>query len=243
MNRTELVPEWQLRHHARLDPHRKTSALAEIILGGQDGAVAVLGALLGVAAASASAHLVIAAGMATAFADAVSMAAVAYTSMLAQGDVYLSEREREYRHIREVPSLEQAEVREIYAQKGFRGALLDRIVATIVADPDVWVAVMMSEEHHLVPVDRMRTLRSAVVVGVSTMVGALLPVLPFFFLDVRVAVWVSIAIAASALFAVGAYKARVTLGKPWKAGAEMAVIGIVSALVGWAIGAVFGVNG
>lgn len=243
MDRTEHVPDWQRAYHAQLNPHRRASGLAEIVLGGQDGVVAVLGALLGVAAASASARLVVAAGVATAFADAISMAAVAYTSTLAQGDVYRSEREREYRHIREVPSLEQEEVREIYARKGFEGPLLNRIVATITADPDVWVAVMMSEEHHLLPVDRMRAFRSALVVGLATMLGALLPVLPFLWLGVRLAMWTSTAVAGGALFAIGAYKAHVTVGRPWKAGLEMAVIGIVSALVGWGIGAVFGIKG
>jgi len=242
MNRADLVPDWQRAHHARVDPHRRASALSEIILGGQDGVVAVLGALLGVAAASASSHLVIAAGLATTFADSISMAAVAYTSTLAQADVYRSERQREYRHIREVPTLEEAEVRDIYAQKGFDGALLDRIVATIVADPDVWVAVMMSEEHHLRPVDRPRALRSALIVGGSTMIGALLPVVPFLFVGVRVAAWASVVVAASALFAIGAYKARVTLGRPWKSGLEMATIGIVCALVGWGVGAAIGVH-
>lgn len=211
-----------------------------MVLGGQDGVVAVLGALLGIAAASSSPRLVLAAGLSTAFADAISMAAVAYTSTLAQADVYRSELEREYRHIRQVPTIEQEEVREIFARKGFNGALLDKIVATIVADPDVWVAVMMSEEHRLQPVDRPRARRSALVVGLATMVGALLPVTPFLFLGVKAASWASIAVAAAALFAVGAYKAQVTVGNPWKAGIEIAVIGVVSALVGWGVGAIFG---
>ena len=241
MGRPDIVPEWQHVHHARVDPHRRAAALADVILGSQDGVVAVLGALLGIAAASANARLVVAAGLATAFADAISMAGVAYTSMLAQADVYRSEREREYRHVREVPMLEQAEVRDIYARKGFVGPLLDRIVATIVADPDVWVAVMMTEEHQLRPIDRRRALRSAVVVGVSTMLGALLPVAPFLFFSVRVAAWASAIVAGAALFALGAYKAHVTLGNRWAAGLEMALIGIVSALVGWGIGAAFAV--
>ncbi len=242
MERHDSVPDWQRAYHAQDDPHRKASLLGEIILGGQDGVVAVLGALLGVAAASASEKLVVAAGVATACADAISMAAVAYTSTQAQGDVYRSEVAREYRHIREVPTLEQAEVRDIYARKGFQGALLDRIVATIVADPDVWVAVMMAEEHHLLPVDRMHALGSALVVGVATMVGALLPVVPFFLFPVQVAMWSATAIAGGSLFAIGAYKASVTVGRPWRAGVEMAAIGIVSALVGWGIGAAFGVR-
>ena len=243
MNPAKPVPDWQRAFHARVDPHRRTSSLSDLILGGQDGIVAVLGALLGVAAASSSARLVVAVGLATAFADAISMAAVAYTSMLAHADVYKSEREREYRHIREVPTLEEAEVRDIYARKGFTGPLLEQIVTTIVQNPDAWVAVMLSEEHQLRPVERRHALRSAFVVGVATMLGALLPVVPFSLLSVRAAAWASAGVAACALFGIGAYKARVTSGKVWKAGLEMAAIGIASALVGWAIGAALGVTG
>lgn len=217
-------------------------SLSDIILGGQDGVVNVLGVLLGVAAASASARVVLAAGLATAFAESLSMAAVAYTATVAQADVYRSERAREYRHVREVPTLERLEVRELYERKGFRGELLDRIVDTITADPDVWVAVMMSEEHGLVPIDRRRALRASLVVGVAAAVGSLVPVAPFVFLPVRAAAWTSGGVAAVTLFAVGAYKAKHTVGRPWRAGLEMAAIGIASAVVGWIIGALFGLR-
>ncbi len=42
---------------------------------------------------------------------------------------------------------------------------------------------------------------------------------------------------------VGAYKARITVGKPARSGLQMAVIGIVSALAGYFIGALFGAQG
>src|SRR5262245_20892399 len=62
------------------DPHRHTSRFSSFLLGGQDGLVNVLGVLLGVAAASHDARLVLVAGLAAAIAESVSMAAVAYTS-------------------------------------------------------------------------------------------------------------------------------------------------------------------
>ena len=119
------IPDWQLEHHARVDPHKSASSVSNVILGGQDGIVNVLGVLLGVAAASASSRIVLAAGVATAFAESISMAAVAYTSTRAAADVYASEREREYRHVQRVPTLERAEIRELYERKGIRGEMLD----------------------------------------------------------------------------------------------------------------------
>src|SRR5512138_2151843 len=149
------------------DPHRRASALSDIILGGQDGLVNVLGVILGVAAATRDPRIVLVAGLAATFAESVSMGAVAYTSTMADADFYESEREREYRHIRQMPVLERDEVRAIYYQKGFRDDLLENIVDTITANPDIWVAVMMAEEHRLTPVDRTHALRAALIVGVS----------------------------------------------------------------------------
>lgn len=230
-------------HHTYLDPHRQASSLSDIILGGQDGLVNVLGVILGVAAATGDTWIVIVAGLAATFAESVSMGAVAYTSTLAEADYYESEREREYRHIQEVPKLERMEIREIYTHKGFKGELLELIVDTITANKDVWVAVMMAEEHQLSPSDRGQALRSAIIVGISAIIGSLIPLIPFVFLPIKASMWVAMIISAMVLFVVGAYKARTTIGHPGKSGLEMAVIGTVSALVGYAVGALLKVPG
>jgi predicted membrane protein (TIGR00267 family) len=226
----------EIHHHTHADPHRQASFLSDVILGGQDGLVNVLGVILGIAAATGDPRIVVVAGLAATFAESVSMGAVAYTSTVADADFYESEREREYRHILEVPNLEQQEIRQIYARKGFGGDLLERIVQTITANKDVWVAVMMAEEHQLTPTDRGKALRSAFVVGVAAVVGSLIPLVPFFFLPVGIGIPTSVAISALVLFVVGVYKARLTVGNPGKSGLEMAVIGTLSALVGYAVG-------
>ncbi len=225
--------------HALTDPHRRASFLADVILGGQDGLVNVLGVILGVAAATHDPRIVLVAGLAATIAESVSMGAVAYTSSLAEADFYESERAREYRHIAQVPTLEGKEIREIYAGKGFSGELLDRIVETITANKDIWVAVMMAEEHRLSPTDRREAFKTALLVGVSAIVGSLIPLAPFALLPVGLGMAVSVGTTALVLFAVGAYKARVTVGHPGKSGLEMALIGTVSALAGYAVGAVF----
>jgi predicted membrane protein (TIGR00267 family) len=228
----------EILHHDIQDPHRRESSLSDIILGGQDGIVNVLGVILGVAAATGDTYVVIVAGLAATFAESVSMAAVAYTSTLADADFYESEREREYRHIQEVPTVEQDEIRNIYARKGFKGELLEHIVETITDNKDVWVAVMMAEEHQLTPVNRKGALRSALIVGVSAIIGSLIPIVPFLFLPITTSMLVSVLITALVLFIVGAYKAKIYIGNPGKSGLEMAVIGTVSALVGYLVGLV-----
>jgi len=226
----------EVLHHTQTDPHKRASGLSDFILGAQDGLVNVLGVVLGIAAATSDARIVLVAGLATTFAESISMGAVAYTTTLADADLYQSEREREYRHLIETPNLEIKEIRDIYERKGFKGELLERIVGTITANQDVWVAVMMAEEHQLAPIDRRTALRAALVVGISAILGSLVPLFPFVFLSVSTSMWLSVLVTALVLFAIGAYKARVTVGKPMKSGFEMAVIGTVSALAGYLVG-------
>jgi VIT1/CCC1 family predicted Fe2+/Mn2+ transporter len=229
----------QVRIHDHHDPHHGEFRLSDVILGGQDGLVNVLGVILGVAAATSDARIVIAAGLAATFAESISMGAVAYTSTLAQNDLYHSEREREYRHIHLAPDVEVEEIRDIYQKKGFDGETLDKIVDVITSNPDVWVNVMMSEEFKLTPPEKSKAFNSALLVGFSALVGSFIPLFPFFFLTVNLSIIISIIIAALTLFVVGVYKARVTVGKPFRSGIEMAVIGTVSALAGYVVGWLF----
>ncbi len=224
-------------HHNEKDPHKEGWNLSEIILGGQDGLVNVLGVILGVAAATNDVRVVMVAGLAATFAESISMGAVAYTSTLAEADFYESEREREYRHIQKVPNLEREEIREIYQGKGFHGELLEKVVDTITANEDIWVAVMMAEEHKLTPADRGSAFKTAIVVGISAIIGSIIPLIPFLFLPIGWSMIASVVLTASVLFMVGAYKAHVTVGKPARSGLEIALIGTISALAGYAVGA------
>jgi VIT1/CCC1 family predicted Fe2+/Mn2+ transporter len=223
-------------YHDLVDPHRRGARSAEIILGAQDGLVNVLGVVLGVAAATGSTAVVLAAGVAAALAESASMAAVAFTSSRAQAHYFDSERERERRHVRRSPSVEREEVRRLYAEKGFDGELLERIVQRITEDPEVWVALMMAEEHHLSPVTPRQSLAAAGWVGVSSLIGSVLPLVPFAFVSVSVATPLSVAVAGLALFIIGAVKARATVGSWVREGLVLLCIGLFTAALAYVAG-------
>ena len=230
-----------------VERHGGGGSLSDVILGGQDGLVNVLGVILGVAAATPDPNIVLAGGLAATFAESISMGAVAYTSTLADRDFYLAELEREKREIREVPELEREEVRVVYREYGLEGDALEQVTAAVTSSEEAWLKVMMAEELKLQPVNR-GALQSAAIVGVSAFVGSLIPLspfalVPFGFLPRITAMLVSLIVSALTLFAVGVYKARITVGRPGRSGLQMAVIGIVSALAGYAIGAMFSVKG
>lgn len=218
------------------------NTLSDMILGGQDGLVNVLGVILGVAAASGEMRIIIAGGLAATFAESISMAAVALTSKMAERDHYYAELDREKREIKELPEREESEIREIYEAKGFSGKLLDDIIKHIISDDQRWLDLMMKEELELREVGQREIYTSSLVVGFSALVGSFIPLTPYFFLPIQTALWVTLIISAIVLFLVGVYKAKLTVGKPVKSGIQMAIIGMSAAIAGYFIGKVFGAN-
>src|SRR5438105_4730772 len=219
--------------------HRQTNWLRDVILGGQDGLVNILGIILGVIAGGGSNAVLVAAGFAAAITESISMGAVGYTSSVSQRDYYRAEREREETEVVTMPQAERQEIREIYTAKGFSGELLDQVVDTITANRDRWVATMMDEELHLQPVERADILRSAIVITIATLIGHLIPLLPFLWLDRTPALVLAIVLSALVLFGVGVYSA-VTLTGDWrKSGMTFLVIGLGAAGIGFLIGRLF----
>lgn len=242
ITKIKLAHERDTIHHSihHSEDHMTSFNLPEIILGGQDGLVNVLGVILGVAAATVSAKIVIVAGLAATFAESVSMAAVAYTSKLTEADYYQSELERERWEIHNVPEGEREEIKALYENYGFKGKVLDEIVNKITSNKDVWLKVMMEQELKLEKVDRKQAIPDAITVGISAFVGSFIPLMPFFFLPVKTAIYTSLVVSALTLFAVGYYKAKQTLGRQLiKQAVEMAVIGMLSAAIGFVIGSIF----
>lgn len=225
-------------HHG--EHHLKSFNLPEIILGGQDGLVNVLGVILGVAAATGSARMVIIAGLAATFAESISMAAVAYTSKLAEADYYQSEYEREKWEIEHVPDGEREEIRALYENYGFKGQILHDIVKTITDNKETWLHVMMEQELKLEPVNRKEAIPASFIVGISALVGSFIPLTAYFFLPVQTATIISLILTALTLFAAGYYKAKVTIGRNFiRQGTEMLIIGMLSAFVGFLVGSLF----
>ena len=225
------------------EEHRQKNWLRDVILGGQDGLVNILGIILGVIAGGGSRTVLLAAGFAAAITESISMGAVGYTSSVSERDYYASERTRELSEIETMPEAERAEVREIYASKGFQGELLEQVVQTITANRDSWLSTMMDEELHLQPVEARDILRSSVVITVATLIGHLIPLVPFLWLEQTTALVVGIALSALVLFGVGVYSAVTLVGNWRTSGLRFVMIGLGAAGIGFAIGRLFHATG
>ena len=227
---------------AHREGHRQNNWLRDVILGGQDGLVNILGIILGVIAGGGSNTVLLAAGFAAAITESISMAAVGYTSSVSQRDYYASEREIEEKETAEIgamPEAERQEIGDIYAAKGFTGDLLDNVVDTITANRETWLATMMDEELHLQPVKSRDIFRTAVVIGVATLIGHLIPLLPFLFLARTPALVLAMVLSAVALFGVGSYTAVTLVGDWRRSGLKFLAIGLGAAAIGFVVGRLF----
>jgi VIT1/CCC1 family predicted Fe2+/Mn2+ transporter len=227
------------------EAHAQPGLISDFILGSQDGLVNVLGVILGVAVAAQDLRIILAGGLAATFAESISMGAVAYTSTLARRDHYLREVEREKREMRELPDRERQEVRDILVRWGFEGKQLDEMTDHIVSKETAWLEFMMAHELSLAPVDRGQARKSALLVGVAAIVGSLIPLAPFLVTGDAIATGIlaSLAVSAAALFVIGWFKAKKTVGRPARSGAQMLLIGLASALAGFLIAYLVGVPG
>jgi predicted membrane protein (TIGR00267 family) len=213
--------------------------LKDFILGWQDGVVNVLGIILAISAATSDARIVIIAGLAATFAESISMAAVGYTSSKAAKDYYTKEMLQEKKDLKSKKHAEN-HLRNIYMRKGFSGRLLNQVMKKIMSNKKILLETVIKEDLDISLESIGNPLKNAVIIGLAAIIGSLIPVAPFFFMNVQQGMIWSLIISLIVLFIVGAVKAKVTVGNWVRSGTEMAIIGIGAALIGYGIGVLIG---
>ena len=219
--------------------HSIAEDLHDWILGGQDGMVNVLGSILGVAVVTTEKRIILVAGLAALFAESISMAAVAYTSTKASRSYFESEREQQRKLIEENPVLQREILIDLYERKGLSRADAQRIVVDLTKDKTIWLDTIMEEHLRMYAPEETSATHSAIVVGFSSLLGSIFPILPFFFLIGTPAIAWSCIISVIGLFGLGAASAKLTIGDWKKRGFEMMIIGATAAAVSFLIGYIF----
>jgi vacuolar iron transporter family protein len=211
--------------------------IGQAIYGVNDGLGAAFGVVSGVAGAtSVNAEFVLLSGLATAVASALSMGSGAYLASKSEREVYEAELGRERREIETDPEEEREEMELFYELKGFKPEEAGLLASRLAEQPEQLLKSLAHEELGLSEASFPNPWRAAISATLSTALGAIIPVLPFFFLSGLSALITSFVISTLAHFAVGASKVIVT-GRSWfKSGAEMTVVGLGEAIVTYIIG-------
>lgn len=144
-HRTHAQAESQIHGEKSLF-RRFQNYLGEFVYGGIDGSVTTFAVVAGAAGANLASPIVIILGFANLIADGFAMSVGSYVSTKSEKQKYDKHKAVEYWEVDNLPEKEREEIKEIYAAKGFKGELLEKVVDTITADKDRWVDVMMKEE-------------------------------------------------------------------------------------------------
>lgn len=212
----------------------------DLVLGYNDGLVSVFAATAGVAGAAFESPVILATGIATATAGALSMAAGEYISTKSQADFYRAERAREEEHLDKWPHLERQELEESLAEKGLTPPLLGQVVDAIAGDRERFLNYMMKDEFGVGRESERAPLRAAGWIGLAFLLGAVLAVAPYALLPADRALQASAALSLAGLFFAGVARARASRLAPFPAGIEMVLIGTFAAAVTYAVGKLVG---
>lgn len=152
--------------------------LGEFVYGGIDGSVTTFAVVAGATGANLESSIVIILGFANLIADGFAMSVGSYLSTKSEKQKYEKHKSIEYWEVDNIPESEKEEIREIYAAKGFKGELLDKVVEVITEDKDRWVDVMMKEELEMAKESKSPFKMGAVTFGSFVLLG-LIPLIVY----------------------------------------------------------------
>ncbi len=224
--------------------HRRDTggSLRAAVFGINDGLVSNFSLIMGVAGASQDAKSILIAGVAGMLAGAFSMGSGEYVSVRSQRELFEREIGKEEEELEASPEEEMAELALIYRAKGIPKEAADQLAASIVDTPGSALDTLAREELGLDPGDLGSPWRVAFSSFAAFMAGAIIPLLPFFFLKGTAGVLTSALMSGAALFAIGATLSLFT-GRSWLlSGLRMLGIGTLVALVTNLLGRALGVS-
>jgi vacuolar iron transporter family protein len=217
---------------ARLAQGPRSNYLRDWIYGAIDGTVTTFAVVAGVVGANLSGTVILVLGVANLIADGFAMAASNYSGTKAEHDDYARVLGVERRHIALEPEGEREEIRQIFAAKGFSGVDLERIVATVSRDPDLWARTMAVEEYGLSPTQRVPALAALSTFAAFILCG-LVPLVTYLYAGGLFACIVGTGVT---FLSVGAMKSRWSPASWWLSGLETLAIGMGAAALAFAVG-------
>jgi VIT1/CCC1 family predicted Fe2+/Mn2+ transporter/rubrerythrin len=214
------------------------SRIREVVFGAQDGLLSTVALVTAVAAAVTgdSTTFVLVAGLAAALAGMISMGTGTFLGARAQLDLQRSEIEKEAKELQEHPAEELAELVSLYQREGMSLREARDLAEHIASDKDLWLRTLVEKELGISMDTTSNPLKDALAMSCAFILAAMIPILPYFFLDRALAIPVSIGVALAGLFALGYGKGKLVQKSPIVQGFEILVIGSIAAGLAFLIG-------
>jgi VIT1/CCC1 family predicted Fe2+/Mn2+ transporter len=224
--------------HLHLEEHMKsTDLLSDIVIGMSDGLTVPFALAAGLSGAvEGHVNLIWIAGIAEVAAGSIAMGLGGYLAGKTEQDHYKSELKKEYWEIEHKKEVEIQEVRAVFLGWGLSKTTAEEATQEIIKDKQRWVDFMMKFELGLESPDPQRARKSAMNIGLSYVVGGLIPLTPYFFVtDALKGLAISAAITLVCLYIFGYFKSKITGINPWWGGLKVMFIGAIAAATAFAI--------
>ena len=230
---------------ARLESRHRAvggNALRAAVLGANDGLVSNTSLVMGVAGAAFSATAVLLSGLAGLLAGAISMALGEWLSVQSSRELHQSQIQTEREEILAMPEEEMRELALIYQAKGMSAEEAEKAARDVMADPEAFLDTKVREELGIDPDELGGSAWEAAIASFFLFaIGAVIPVIPFFFLEGLGAVVLALAMSGVGLFLLGATTALFTGTGFLRTGSRSLVLGLVAAGITYGIGTLLGV--
>lgn len=214
--------------------------ITDIVIGMSDGLTVPFALAAGLSGAVQHNSIVITAGIAEIVAGSIAMGLGGYLAGKTEQEHYQSELKREYDEIEDIPEEEKKEVKLVFAEYGLNEMTQNTIADELAKDKDKWVDFMMKYELGLEKPNVNRARNSAATIGISYIIGGLIPLSGYFFTKTPYqGLIISTILTVICLFLFGYFKSKVT-GQPLIKGAiKVTLIGITAAAAAFLVAKTF----
>lgn len=236
-DKTPPIARMEGRH-----PAASGNAIRAAVMGANDGLVSNLSLVMGMAGASPGSDIVLLTGIAGLIAGALSMALGEWISVQNSVEYLRNQLKVEREELEVMPEEEKEELVLIYQAKGYSEAQARELADEVFEDNERALATLAHEELGLSEEFDSSPWTAAIVSFLTFAAGAIMPVLPWFFLESNAAVIGSIVLAGLALLTAGALITFYTGRNVWFSAGRMLLFGMACAAVTYGIGTAIGVG-
>jgi len=219
------------------------NALRAAVLGGNDGLVSNFSLVMGIAGATSGQSEVLLTGLAGLMAGALSMALGEWISVKSSQELYENQMQLEMEELETNPEGEEKELALIYISKGIPEPQARSMANAIISDKDRAHEMLIQEELGINAEDLQGSAMEAAITSfILFAIGAVIPVIPFFFLSGINAVLLSAGLSALGLFLIGSAITLFTGKSIWFSGFRQVFFGLAAAAITYGIGTIIGVS-
>ncbi|MEW6153261.1 MAG: VIT1/CCC1 transporter family protein [Actinomycetota bacterium] len=227
------------------EPHHRNiqgGSARAAVFGVSDGLVSNVALILGVAGASPGPGVVRLAGVAGLISGAISMAAGEWVSMTAQSELLERELEMEAIELRRRPEHERQELVQIYRSRGIEPDTAEQLATEMMRNPELALETHAREELGIDPKELGSPVGAAVSSFLAFALGAIVPLIPWFFTTGATAIAMSMVFAGLAALAVGTALARFTGRSVARSAVRQLLLAALPAALTFAVGSAIGVG-